>query len=686
MYVFLFLFLILQLLGLSSEQACSTLPISVSSLNICEDNSCRTSETAQLRLGLIKGSTSCVRVESTGSQVLPSLFNISIVDSVLSYPLVNCYFSDDPQIDLEGFCGCPGGTSVSCDNCPNANPSGDTIICSTGLHEANGCVLGGGGKWCVKLGFQGINRYKICELADPVLKVSISFFDTVENKEKTMTNPTLVTINNNVFNLTLTNPVVRDKVRQEFMIWDMNQDTNFFLVPHRYVNFDNTYDPNLLGWFKSNRSQQTTNKFFESTNIQVQKCSQNTFEMGTSAVYFADFLTTHPDLCAQRVAPGAILRDPDFGLISSMTGESIETPVQLVEGKYFETINGNIIPVGIDSNGAAYPQPEWRANGWTILTNLGIVTSDFMCSNGTHIWSSNTQVLNIIVCQEVNNNPVWAPCIVSTNITGGDITYTCVNINFMARDWPSGTPQLWAFNGTFIQLTNQIPNSIEGSDQIIIPIKDGNIDVLLEFKNITYTFDTINAVPHIDSIDENGDDIVIVASSKTVPGTCVLMISDDLGPTMSIFLALVNNKYRMPITRKKFDDFAIITIQCFKQTDSVSFKITVDKGEPDVIERTINSTSVREASSSDPSTWNAFVKSVSKTFVGLGTLMSGLFNLTGNKIGSFFLGSFIFIMIIIGAPFILYLIWKFLRYFYHMIRNRKVRILNANQFVKVKQN
>jgi hypothetical protein len=55
----------------------------------------------------------------------------------------------------------------------------------------------------VKLGFQGVNRFKICELADPVLKLSIQYFDTIELKDKIMTNPNLVTINNNVLNLTL---------------------------------------------------------------------------------------------------------------------------------------------------------------------------------------------------------------------------------------------------------------------------------------------------------------------------------------------------------------------------------------------------------------------------------------------------------------------------------------------------
>lgn len=685
MLFFGFLFVLLHIICVSSQQGCSTLPISVSTLNICEDSSCRTSETAQLRLGLNKGFTSCIRVESTGSQVPPALFNITVLDSVLSYPLVNCYFSDDPQIDLQGFCGCPGGTSVSCDNCPNANPSGDTVICHTGVHEANGCLLGPGGKWCVKLGFQGVNRFKICELADPVLKLSIQYFDTIELKDKIMTNPNLVTINNNVLNLTLTNPVIRDKVRNEFMVWDMNQDTNFFLIPNRYVNYDNTYDPSLLGWFKSNRSVQTTNKFFESTNFQIQKCSLNKFEMGTSALYFGDFLNNHPELCAQKVAPGAILRDPDFGLISSMTGETIERTVSIVQGKYFETIDGDIIAVGIDNNLAVYPNPEWRANGWTLLTNIGIITSDFLCSNGTHIWSSSTETTNIIACQEIGNPQVWAPCVVTTDTITGNVTYICTNINFWARDWPSGTPQLWAFNGSFIQLTNQVPNSIEGSDQIFVPVKDGSIDLLLEFKNVTFTFDTINAIPHIESIDEDGDDIIIIASSKTVPGNCVLMISDDLGPTMTIFLALVNNKYRMPITRKRFEGLAIITVQCFKQKDSVSFNVDVNKGEPDVNEKTINSTSVREASTSDPSTWNAFVKSVSKTFGGVGSLMSTLFNLTDNKIGSFFLGFFILLAILVTIPFIFVVVWRIFKYIFYMIKNRnKTSKNNSNQLIKLK--
>jgi len=318
------LFLLLSICGVSSQSACSTLPLSVSSLNICEDNNCRTTETAQLRLGITKGTSECVRVESTGSQVLPALFNITIVDSVLSYPLVNCYFSDDPTFDLEGFCGCPGGSSVSCDNCPNVNPTGDATICTSGLHNSKGCFLGGAGTWCAKIGFSGVNRFKLCELGDPELQLSFTYFDTKENKAHTVTNPNVVTLTNNVFNLTLLNPIIGDKQRPEFMVWDLNQNQNFYLVPSKYVNDDDEYDPSKIGWFKTNRTALVTTKFFDSSNIQITSCSQNTFTMGTSAQFFSDYLTNHPEFCAKRVAPGAILRDPGFGSISANTGETVE--------------------------------------------------------------------------------------------------------------------------------------------------------------------------------------------------------------------------------------------------------------------------------------------------------------------------------------------------------------------------
>lgn len=667
------IFFICFLFSLSSQQNCQTLPLSVSSLNICEDGNCRTTETAQLRLGLTKGTTECVRIESTGSQVLPSVFNITIVDSVLSYPLVDCYFSDDPQFDVTGFCGCPGGTTVSCDICPSAIPSGDTNICTTGLHNSKGCLLGGAGTWCTQVGFSGINRFKICDIGDPELQISFEYFDTNSNKIHSVTNPTVVTLSNSVFNLTLIDPSVKDKEKTEFMVWDLTQKQNFFLIPERYVNFDNTYDPTKLGWFKTNKTKQVTNDFFKSTNIQITSCSQNTFQMGTSAVFATEFLTNHPEYCAQRVAPGSILRDPGFGLVSAMTGETIINPVDLIQGAYFLSIDGEVVPVGIDLNDEAYPGPVWwSANGWTIDTNIGTQTGDFFCSNGTALWRDAVLSTQIVTCQSQTNSKVWGPCLVATDPSDSTTQYICTDIAFVAYAWPGGGLQSWQFNSSgFIQTSNNVPDVVERSDALLVPVKEGSITALLEFKNVTFTFNTINAIPHIDSINDDNGDLIIVASSKTVPGNCVLMISDDLGPTVSVFLALVNNKYRLPITRKRFDGEAIITLQCFKNKDVVSFKVEVDKGDPDVNEKTINSTSVRKASTDEPSIWKRFISSASKTGDFFGNVFSTLFDLTSNKIGSFFLGLLIVISVIAAIPLSIWILWMILKRIYHMIRYRK---------------
>lgn len=668
------------ILGVLSEQACSTLPLSVSNLDICEDSSCRTTETAQLRLELNKGSSLCVRIESTSAEVAPAVFNITVVDSVLSYPLVDCYFSDDPQIDISGFCGCPGGTTVSCDSCPATEPSGMDVLCTSGLHNSKGCLLGGAGTWCTKLGFNGDNRFKVCDIGSPELVLSIQYFDTATNRVHTVTNPTTFTLGTSTFNLTMTDFSVQDKEKSEFMVWDTRQNQNFYLIPDRYVNFHDTYDPEKLGWFKTNKSTAVTNDFFKSSNIQVSKCSDNSFHMGTSAKYFGDFLTSFPEFCSQRVSPGVILRDPGFGQISAMSGEIIEYPVELAQGKYFSSINGETFAIGIDTNGNPTPSVYWQASGWTIDTiNAPATVGNFLCSNGTHVWTDTSNTFALVICVQLNSvaplelSRNWGVCDVSTVLSTGDTTYTCTDVTFVAYSWPDGTVNTWGFNTSgFVQLTNNPAKLKEVSDAIIVPIKRAAATVLLEFKNVTFVFNTINAIPHIDSIDDTSDDVVVVASSKTVPGNCVLMISNDLGPTISVYLALLNNKYRIPITAKKFHGKAVITLQCYKNTDSVSLDINIDKGDPDIVEKSINSTSVREASINDPSLWNKFTRNTGKAFNWLGGIMSTVFNLTGNKIGSFFLGALIVIAVIAAIPLILVILYKLAKWMWYMIRSRKL--------------
>lgn len=667
-------------LDLSSGQACSTLPLSVSSLDSCEDNNCRTTETAQIRLELNKGTSACVRIESTGTQVAPAVFNITIIDSVLVYPLVDCYFSDDPQIDISSFCGCPGGTSVSCDNCPNTNPIGMDVLCTSGLHNSKGCLLGGAGTWCSKVGFTGFNRFKVCDIGSPELQVSFKYFDTVTTKYHISNNPNTITLGNSVFNLTLLDFLVSDKEKSEFMIWDTMQLNNFYLIPDRFVNYHDTYDPSKLGWYKSNKSVAVTNEFFNSASNQVTSCSQNLVAMGTSAVHFADFLSNNPDFCAQRVAPGVILRDPGFPLLSAATGEDNDFIQPYKNGMYFTNIDGGVVFFGLDDDNNVRPTPYWAATGWTIDTITGTITGNFLCSNGTHMYTGLAYSYNLVICQQLE--PVvpadvginWGICVVTSALTTGVATYDCTAVSFSAFSYPDDTLQIYVFNTSgFVQTTNNPPSIKELSDSILVPVKRGSATALLEFKNVTFIFDTINAIPHIDSVDDTSGDVVVVASSKTVPGNCVLMISDDLGPTVSVFLALVNNKYRIPITSRKFDGNAIITLQCYKNRDSVSLDIKVDKGDPDIIEKTINQTSVREASMSNPSAWFSFLKSASKFSSFLGSGFSTLFSLTGNKITSFLLGVLIVASIIAAMPLSLMIIWKITAYTYRRIRYRRVK-------------
>lgn len=670
--------LISGILDMSSGQACSTLPLSVSSLDSCEDNNCRTTETAQIRLELNKGFTSCIRIESTGTQVAPAVFNISIIDSVLVYPLVDCYFSDDPQIDISSFCGCPGGTSVSCDNCPNTNPVGMDVLCTSGLHNSKGCLLGGAGTWCSKIGFTGFNRYKVCDIGSPELQLSFKYFDTVTTKVHIVNNPTIFTLGNTVFNITLLDFEVSDREKTEFMVWDTLQLNNFYLIPERFVNYHDTYDPSKLGWYKSNKTVAITNEFFKSASNQVTNCGQNQVAMGTSAVHFADFLPINTDYCAQRVAPGVILRDPGFPLLSASTGEDNDFIQPYKNGMYFTNIDGGVVFFGLDDDNNVRPTPYWAANGWTITTLTGSVTGNFLCSNGTHMYTGLAYSYNLVICQQLDSavpadvGVNWGLCLVTAAIATGAVGYDCTDITFSAFSYPDDTLQTYVFNTSgIVQISNTQPSIKELSDSILVPVKKGSATALLEFKNVTFIFDTINAIPHIDSVDDTSGDIVVVASSKTVPGNCVLMVSNDIGPTVSVFLALVNNKYRIPVTTKKFDGNVIITLQCYKNTDSVSLDIKVDKGDPDVIERTINQTSVREASMSNPSAWSSFLKSANKFASFLGGGFSKIFSLTNNKIWSFLLGVLIVVSILAAIPLSLMIIWKATAYTYRRIRNRK---------------
>jgi len=164
---------------------CNAVPLSLSNITNCVADVCYVSQYINIKLPASSGSSACISLISPDGTSTKLDFNITMDKSFCSKYIDYVYFSDDPVWNGKGFCGCPGGTTAVCPDCPIDLPAGDINICSSTIHDHDYCVLnhlGKTGTVCSKLRGTVADRIIVMK-TNPKMQVDARINVTINDDE-----------------------------------------------------------------------------------------------------------------------------------------------------------------------------------------------------------------------------------------------------------------------------------------------------------------------------------------------------------------------------------------------------------------------------------------------------------------------------------------------------------------------
>jgi len=265
-----------------SSCACNQYPISVSNITSCVDNQCFYPQLATTSVGITDGQEICFEFLSTTNSSDQFSLQITILESISTFPTTDCYFTDDMVFSSSVLCNCPlgGGSSASCPCAASDTPFRNNQFCVIGTTSASGCPFGRTADYCAKVGVSGLPRYRVCTVSkDPLVSITASVFDTYHND----TNLVYLT-NTNMFyqepagkyNLTFSNINVASNNPGDFQILDTSTDQIYYLSS---AECNNKYesDPFKFGAIKVNNDSSLTisNEVKRAITVDILDCASD---------------------------------------------------------------------------------------------------------------------------------------------------------------------------------------------------------------------------------------------------------------------------------------------------------------------------------------------------------------------------------------------------------------------------
>lgn len=682
----LFVFCVLCILSysaLQSEGTCDSMLLSLSSAGICEDGYCRTKEIANTRIKLGSGHSVCFRIDQHQFQLVDKTVNLTILGSWLSYPVRDCYLSDDPQVSFEGYCACSLSSPVDCSSCPiDYFADGDTI-CVDGVNRGTGCFGFRTASHCMKITYDGGSRYKVCSVGKPKLEVMYKFFDTYEYHTGIVDLTEDTTIKSSQAEISFTNVDKLPKFDRSIVI-DLLNPFRIYAVPSDKINQIDTFDPTLPGWYRRNKtiSKDTKNLI----SVTVPDCENDYFIASSGHSIFSYFLSSHPEYSLETQLPGGLLSDTDAETVQVQ--QTIYDPPlpALKQGAYFLTVDGTIMPIGLDSE-LDPTQVGTRLYNGSIYTNWGSFNGiEFSCTDFytvSSVQAGTTYFIDSLsVCSRsddpASGQSLWGICVKHVTNPDPGVSSEIIDcdhsLNFKATMWPDNIRGDWGVSAnstahymSFKPIGAWEPQYNISSDHIITSNVDTIANAVVQFSNITIAFEITNVQPQIVQIDHDNDIIYVWAESTSVKGNCILMTSDDLCPTKNIELTLAQNKFKLDIAVRKFKGDVVITIQCYKNKDSAKFYIEVDKGDVDIVDNTIKPDDLRRLDK-EISSWGKATKSAGKFLSFVSGSLGILYNLTGNYISDIIVGIILNIILFVALIAVVIGIIKLVKYLFMKIR------------------
>jgi len=593
------LFIIASFLIVCSQGDCNAVPISLSSLNNCVDNTCSFSQQVEISIPLSDNSEACLEFIAPDNIGPSSSVNISVNRAHFLWDSLSTGYTDDPMVTTKNFCGCPGGSTATCSTGNDLVVPNGTVLCKSGVHNSQQCPLnwfGDSGTWSVNVGLKGNNRYKLVQFKQESQKL-IELYIYAANKTYSLTyvgSSIALQSNYTPFEFKFVSDTAVPNYTPKFAVFDKNSMSDFYLLEDTDVNGPAEYVPTKLGWLKTNSGTQVSPGLSDQLQVRLEDCTKNKFDIQYPWINTADFLTNRRQQLSQAISPGAFLQDsewkPDPSNYLSDPDHYIRDYFYLKTGWLLVGSNSQPIFTGIASPTDLQPEgiipyPSQRLdwmysgdnnNGWTgFLTQKGYKnTTNYNSDNGAPsngiywncgfnpVFDTNSKgMVNIWICMSSDSTPSnywYTVCAQTSN------SFLCNNqwtIN--AIRWPDLVPVLISWDGTF--KTIEKGQSLSTTSQLTTEMSTGVLNVIVTFKNLKVTFDSTTIKPKINSVIPGDKNVKVNAQSVSVPGTCYIYSTPaNIIATQNIALTMSAMDYTFEYYLSNYNGNFSMNIRCYK--------------------------------------------------------------------------------------------------------------------------
>jgi len=614
-------------------QDCHNIPISMDNFKLCVDNVCYLDQQVIIDIQAISGYKTCLQFISPTGDNRAQKLDIGVPYSYFRYSVDNIQYFDDPKTDGKGFCACTGSHSVTCDN-NSVHVSGLLAeLCKSGFHKDHYCPLSRAGvisTYVYKLGLDIRKRFKALKLLNKFSPFIGFEFKTYNSTWYDDYDGTVKQSNfNPSFNITIISDTVKNNLNVQYVVFDVQSPTDFWLLESSSVNDINEFKTDKLAWVKGGVDKAYDKDMLENIPIRILDCKRNTFAITTNWLNNAAWLNQNKNKLSAVLARHATLIDPEFPVSNIRQEPQLHiSPYSMLDNGWIYLLGTSISFIGFNDHDAPVPPPTFIGNWGSCLSlgtggsftvhNFGTINSAdsvYGCTEGETFVIHPTLMGRWVKIYNYTAYPgvlaYSCPALgysLATNSLATPTTYSIKSISFIGSSWPSGDRAEMSYNhmeAYFREGGHIFEANLTSSSYLEIPSDNGVVQLSIHFKNFTVRFDSTLVQPVIDNIIAGDGYILVTAHSLTVPGLCLISTIGKLIFTTQT-IQLTPNKAELKITShlRDFNGTVPVIIRCAEKTSNFTVKLSFDHNELQEIEEGFNSTNPYFEDLINPSKWD----------------------------------------------------------------------------------
>ena len=533
-----FVALLIACTWLVRASPCSQLPVTISNIAQCHDGLCSMDIMASSTLDLTD-KTSCINLVAGDEGQLIATVNVSLVNAFSTQNFESCYYTDYIYVDTKLSCACSTELEeATCSESCTAQPRyTDNVVCNDfPMFVESSCTFGWA-KNCIKTGFSGVKKYKVCKLKPKGLSRATVKIDTSQD--------TLYLNFENGFkvfetydssgsmNFTNKQFILKEKDDVEYVVMPLDVASDFFIGTKDLVNDYNEYDPNKIGWYKVGHPQPiNVDMVKQAVSIRsLTECNgaSSTYQIAQNWKLVGEITNANTQRWASTILPGSYIDDEEWmNAVVRKENWWLTTANgfwELKDGffgyQYLQTSSLSLVGKGFDGNYIPTQFKTFTTDKLLRTQSRELVSAkwNIHCSISWLGYSSSQGTCGEICVAELPSLPNYYGYCYKKNCDNS-MDYICDNFeNITALHWPSTQWVSYTFKDKMIATWPEVDDS---KSNLYYPVPQAMLSYTMSLKNTYIKFTSSDVKPKIVSCVGNSTAVTLKLRSDGANGNVLV--------------------------------------------------------------------------------------------------------------------------------------------------------------------